>query len=470
MKKKKYILALGGILMAGGMAAQTLNEAKELFLNGEFAKAKPVFQRLVKQAPSNANYNFWYGACCYETGELSESIPYLEKSAARKVINAYLYLGKAYFDSYRFDEAVDNLEEHIVWLEKKKRDTTEAEQLLNKLRSGSHMFRGVEKVAVIDSFVVDKTDFLQAYKLSPQAGEIKETGEGTCTSFTNEMGDKMMIAKENEEGQTQLYTQSMLIDHWGDPEKVNSLNETGTNLNYPFVDSDGITLYYSAQSDESLGGYDIFVTRYDSEENTYLRPTNIGMPFNSPYNDYMYAIDDFNNLGWFASDRFQPEGKVCIYVFAPNDSKEVYDYDLTGAEQLITYASLNNIQATWQNEDKVRIAKQQLAKAMYQQENVQKAKGDFTFIVNDGVIYHVLDDFRSAEARKLYQELSQKQKDLTALQQTLDEQRNLYATAGASKESMAPAMLDQEKRIQELYKEINRLLVEVRNTELKARM
>ncbi|MFR3186749.1 MAG: hypothetical protein ACLTOV_01045 [Phocaeicola sp.] len=43
----------------------------------------------------------------------------------------------------------------------------------------------------------------------------------------------------------------------------------------------------------------------------------MGMPFNSPYNDYMYALDDFNNLGWFATDRFQPEGKVCIYVFAP---------------------------------------------------------------------------------------------------------------------------------------------------------
>lgn len=470
IKKNRYILALGGLLMTGCLSAQTLSEAQKMFTNGEFDKAKPVFQRLVKQSPSNANYNFWYGACCYETGELKESIPYLEKSAARKVINAYLYLGKAYFDSYCFDEAVDNLEEHISWLEKKKRDTAEAEQLLDKFRIGSRMFRGVEKVAVIDSFVVDKTDFLQAYRLSPQAGEIKETGEGTCTSFTNEMGDKMMIAKEDGEGQTRLYTQSMLIDHWGDPEEVSSLNETGTNLNYPFIDSDGITVYYSAQSDESLGGYDIFVTRYDSEGNTYLRPNNIGMPFNSPYNDYMYAIDDFNNLGWFASDRFQPEGKVCIYVFAPNESKEVYDYDLTGSDRLITYASLNNIRATWENADKVRLAKQQLAKAMYRQQNEQKAKGDFTFIVNDGVIYHVLDDFRSKEARQLYKELEQKQKDLETLQRSLNEQRDMYASAQkAKKESMAPAILDQEKRIQELYKEIDKLTFEVRNTELKAR-
>lgn len=470
MKSKKYILALSGLFIAGISSAQTLGEAQKMFLNGEFAKAKPVFQRLVKQAPSNANYNFWYGACCYETGELEESIPYLEKSAARKVINAYLYLGKAYFDSYRFDEAVDNLEEHISWLERKKKDTTEAEQLLEKFRTGSSMFRGIEKVAVIDSFVVDKTDFLQAYRLSSQAGEIKQTGEGNCTSFTNEMGDKMLIAKEGEDGKTLLYSQNKLIDHWSDPEKLKDLNETGTNLNYPFVDSDGITVYYSAQGGNNLGGYDIFVTRYDSEDNTYLRPDNIGMPFNSPYNDYMYAIDDYNNLGWFASDRYQPEGKVCIYVFAPNESKEVYDYDQTDENQLITYASLKDIKATWGNADKVRLAKQQLAQVLYQKQNTQKAAGDFTFIVNDEITYHVLEDFQSEEARQLYQELEQKQKDLEALKHSLNEQRSIYATAQKNtRESMTPAILDQEKRVNELYQEIARLSFQVRNTELKAR-
>ena len=77
------------------------HKAKQLFLNGEFEQAKPAFQKLVKQAPSNANYNYWYGACCYETGRKKEAQPYLEKSAARKVIDAYRYLGKLYYDIYR---------------------------------------------------------------------------------------------------------------------------------------------------------------------------------------------------------------------------------------------------------------------------------------------------------------------------------------------------------------------------------
>lgn len=76
-----------------------------------------------------------------------------------------------------------------------------------------------------------------------------------------------------------------------------------------------------------------FVTRYNTNTDTYLVPENVGMPFNSPYNDYMYVIDEYNNLGWFASDRYQPEDKVCIYVFVPNDSKRTYNYEAMEPEK-----------------------------------------------------------------------------------------------------------------------------------------
>ena len=91
MIRKKYIACLFALGLTSSMMAQNLEQAKKLFLEGEFEKAKPVFQSLVKKAPSNANYNYWYGACCYETGEKVEAQPYLEKSAARKVIDAVSY-------------------------------------------------------------------------------------------------------------------------------------------------------------------------------------------------------------------------------------------------------------------------------------------------------------------------------------------------------------------------------------------
>lgn len=470
MDKKYKLMLLALACCSGSMSAQTLAQARKWFTDGDFEKAKPVFQRLVKQAPSNANYNYWYGACCYETGETSEALPYLEKSAQRKVIDGFLYLSKAYYDLYRFDDAITNLEDHIYWLERKKRDTAEADSLMTKFRLGARMIRGVEKVTVIDSFVVDKKDFLAAYKLSKESGTITSnlTDSMVCTRFVNEMNDRMIEAMPNAEGETKLYSSVKLTDQWSKATPLADLNDTGENLNYPFMDSDGITLYYAAQGEGSMGGYDIFITRYNSDDNTYFRPDNIGMPFNSPYNDYMYAVDDFNNLGWFASDRRQPEGKVCIYVFVPNETKDVYDYETTEPEALAELAMLKEIQKTWSDAGKVRIAKQQLAQIMYGEEE-QKQRHDFYFVIDDNVVYHFLSDFRSAEARKMFQSLQQKEKDLTTLRRSLEELRSQYASAAqAGKAQMAPGILDKEKRVEELYKEIETLSINIRNAEIKS--
>lgn len=464
MKQKKYLTALLGLCMAGTAGAQTLTQAKNFFEQGEFEKAKPVFERLVKQSPSNASYNFWYGACCYETGESEKAYTYLSKSAKRRYIDAYLYLGKWCYDAYRFDEAEENLNEYIDLRSRKKGSTEDGERMLEKVRRGQRMIRGVEKVAVIDSFVVDKQDFLKAYKLSADAGDIQITENGV--QFTNEMGDKQLQSVRNAEGQASLYSSMKMIDQWSKPEAVTSINELG-NADYPFVAGDGITMYYASDNEESMGGYDIFVTRYDSDDNSYLRPDNLGMPFNSPANDYMYVIDDLNNLGWFVSDRRQPEGKVCVYVFVPNASKQVYDYENGDPDQIAALARLDRISDTCTDEDKVRTARQQLAALVYSKdENTRKA--DFTFIVDDSATYHSLRDFRSAEARKQFQMLQQKEKDLESLIGQLDKKREAYAQAAESnRANMAPGMLDMEKRVEQLRQDIEELTNTVRNTEIR---
>ena len=216
-----------------------------------------------------------------------------------------------------------------------------------------------------------------------------------------------------------------------------------------------------------MGGYDIFITRTDSEENSYFRPDNIGYPFNSAFNDYMYAIDDYNNLGWFASDRYQPEGKVCVYVFVPNESKTTYDYDAMDAGKMISLAKLDNIALTQTDNNIVAKARQRLAKVMYASENKHK-KTDFTFIVNDNRIYTSPDDFRKPKAKELFREMSKKQDDLNALEKELGQLREKYSKSDkATKDSMAPGILDKEKRVKDLRTEIDGMTTEIRNIELK---
>ncbi|MGL5958502.1 MAG: tetratricopeptide repeat protein [Phocaeicola sp.] len=465
---RKNILILVVLLAAvTQLTAQNVELAKSLYSNGEYEKAKPMFESLVKKAPSNANYNHWYGVCCYETGEKTKALPYLKKSADRKVLEGYHYLGKLYADLYRYDEAVAKYEEYVNSLKKRKIATETAEAELAAIRIGARMMKGVEEIMVIDSFVVDKKNFLESYKISREAGQLGEDEKITGTAYQTEMGNKLIYSNSNEAGQMELYTRMKLLDGWGEEEPISSLNTMG-NVNNPFLMPDGITLYFAADGESSLGGYDLFVTRYNSETGQYFRPENIGMPFNSRANDYMLVIDEFNQLGWFASDRNQPEGMVCIYVFIPNESKVIYNYENLSDQELVEAASLHSIQATWKNEKKVRTAKQRLAALIYSKSEKTK-KGEFEFIIDDTAIYHTLGDFRSEQAREMYIQLQQKEKDVVSLEQALTEKRQQYgAGSNGQKQELTSAILEMEKRTKQLWIEIKKLTQDVRNSEIKS--
>ena len=108
--KRKYILFIICSFFLGGVSAQTLEQARTLFTKGDYEQAKPVFQKYAKSQPSNGNYSYWYGVCCLKTGEPEEAVKYLETAVKRRVAGGQLYLGQAYNDTYRFEDAVNCFE------------------------------------------------------------------------------------------------------------------------------------------------------------------------------------------------------------------------------------------------------------------------------------------------------------------------------------------------------------------------
>ena len=179
---------------------------------------------------------------------------------------------------------------------------------------------------------------------------FKDSGKEGGTVYETELGNKLYYSEMQPDSTLSILSRNKLLDKWSDGSLLpGSINEA-MNADYPYVLTDGITIYYASDGPGSMGGYDIFVTRYDTNTDSYLMPENVGMPFNSPYNDYMYVIDEFNALGWFASDRYQPEGKVCIYVFIPNSSKQVYNYESMDPNKMISLAQLHSIKDTWTND------------------------------------------------------------------------------------------------------------------------
>jgi WD40-like Beta Propeller Repeat. len=470
----KYYILLVFCLFTVTLSAQSLADAQKMFTQGEYEKAKPVFQRYVKTQPANANYNFWYGACLVETGEAEESIPYLEQAHKRKVQNTPLFLGKAYDKVYRFDEAVKMLEEYIAAQQKRRQPVEALNVLLDKFKRNARMIKGVEEVTVIDTFIVDKVSFLDAYKLSEESGSLhffskffKSNWNHEGTVYETELKNRIYYGNMDTDNTYSIYSRNKMIDEWSKESLLPGSVNDDANSNYPFLLTDGITIYYASDGENSMGGYDIFVTRYNTGTETYLNPENVGMPFNSPYNDYMYVIDEYNDLGWFASDRYQPEGKVCVYVFIPNESKQTYNYEQVEPVKMRNLAQLISVKDTWEDDDAVKAAKKRLEAAINRKPQ-EEVHYDFDFIVNDDITYHSLNDFKSPTAKKLFVGYQQLMKDYRQQIEKLAIQRKWYVEAGEDqRKRTTPAIIDLEKRVHEMSMEVDQFEIKIRNEEIQ---
>jgi hypothetical protein len=350
--------------------------------------------------------------------------------------------------------------------------TPEQQEHLEKLE---RMRASTEKVMFIDSIVVDKKQFLKYYNLNPDCGSLKTyedvfKSKKQPNSFVHvlEMDKLRLFSKENNEGIINLYYQECIANKWQRESRISGINDGRrfSRVNYPFMMGDGQTLYFAADGIEGIGGYDIYVTRYNKDTGRYLRAESIGMPFNSEANDYMYAIDEYDSLGWFATDRNQPEDKVCIYTFIPSSIRQTYDAEEYTPEQIKEFADISDISKTWTDSAALTAALGRLRMTALRK-NQQETGREFTFVINDDLVYTRLADFKAPDNNSRYFQLMALDERYQKISAALSNAReNYHSAAQDEKEELREVILTAERRCQELRAEMKNLEKTIRNLEI----
>lgn len=333
---------------------------------------------------------------------------------------------------------------------------------VNKLYES--MLQSTAKVMFIDSVVVDKEQFLQAIPLPSDLGQIKfRPNSSHLLEYQNELDDRKFIA-DGDTAITLLKTQTATGKSWSLAEKLPGLDNKEYLLqNYPFLASDGITLYFSAEGLLSMGGRDIFMTSFDSDKGIWLQPQNYGLPFNSPANDYLLIIDDLDSLGWLVTDRRQPEGKVCVYTFVPTSVRQNFEVDGLSNAMLKSYADIKSIKDTWKfgNRQTAMLRLKNIRTKIRKQQN----KNNINFIINDKQIIRSIDDFKSDESRKLYKQLVEIKQIITEEEHQLQKQRIQYESDSSMREKLYPIIIKEEQLIQKQKLEQIAIEKRIRNIE-----
>lgn len=131
-------------------------------------------------------------------------------------------------------------------------------------------------------------------------------------AFIYNNGNSMIFASDvnHEVENLDLYImQKDAKGKWGKPTPIVELN-TPLNDDAPFVADDG-TFYFSSRGHDSMGGYDIFRTKYDSAAGQFNEPENLGAPINLPNDDTFFTM--YGGFAYLSSSRPEGYGQVDIY-------------------------------------------------------------------------------------------------------------------------------------------------------------
>lgn len=433
MRKSLYSLILLLTAALTAMAAKPLDEAKHLYLDGKYEEALPRLEALRKSSPRDGNVNYYLGSTLYALGRYNEAEAPLKVAEGRGVTDASRLRAVIALDAYRLDDASEALD---TWEAKLKKNKKQAPDELGEMQSRLIMMRNmlerVEKIEIIDSLVVDADDFFTHYRLSRSAGHLVPAAEAGTDAATvvyrPENNGELIWAEADTTGTLRLMSAQILDDGTTDsPRHLDDELAGGGNADYPFLMADGMTLYFAADGDNSLGGYDIFLTRRNDDG--FFQPQNIGMPYNSPYDDYMLAIDESTGIGWWATDRNRIPGKVTIYVYITSPTRVNVDVD---DPALAGLARISSIAATQTPGKDYSALRERIAAIGDGRHSARTGQAAFEIALGNGRIARSLDDFSNARARKAMEELLANRAEREKTAAELEKLRDRYRAGDRS--------------------------------------
>lgn len=103
-------------------------------------------------------------------------------------------------------------------------------------------------------------------------------------------------------------------DKWGDAVNLGPTINTMYDEEAVFMHPDGKTMYFSSMGHNSMGGLDIFKSKFDEASGTWGQPVNLGYPVNTADNDVFFVLSASGRHGYYTSVGTDSKGGRDLYI------------------------------------------------------------------------------------------------------------------------------------------------------------
>lgn len=345
-------------------------------MEARYYRALPLYEQLLADEPTNANYNYKIGLCYLNSAEKLKSTSFLEQAIlnaskgymemqygeVKAPVSAYLFLARAYHLDYKFDEAIQAAEKYKSFT-KRRDDIEEANKLIQECKNARELYNNPNQVKIrnlgeqVNSRYRDFAPVLtldgeQLIFTSNREGNIGEINEedglpfsdiycanveeqGWAKAFAIDSsinsgsheaaiavsgdGTKILIYKEDNNGD--IYITELMGKSWSIPVPIGKGINSDAHEPSACFSVDGKKLFFVSDRKGGFGGKDIYVASL-GEDGTWGNIQNAGPMINTKYDeDAPFMHPDGKDLFFCSNGHNTMGGYDIFYSIFNNESK-----------------------------------------------------------------------------------------------------------------------------------------------------
>lgn len=221
--------------------------------------------------------------------------------------------------AYNFQEAVKYCEAAVDALDST--SSAKAEEQLLLARNGLNMMGFCSQPVVVDKQTFPLQDFLLFYPLKDfswrkSPNQLDSLGGDNLSRavYVPDGSRDIYYSAKDEEGIRNIYATHLADSLWSVPALINEQLTSSSDEIYPMLSPDGQSLYFASKGLYGMGGYDLYVSQWNKETGDWDVPVNMGFPYSSPYDDFLFVNTEDGKYSIFASNRECGRDSVTIYV------------------------------------------------------------------------------------------------------------------------------------------------------------
>ncbi len=376
----KYLLLFTTILVVSvKIFAQndTINYKKDFtqaefnFYDEDYFHALKIYKKLYKLNPNNSNLAYRIGIC-YLKAFNSESkkinaIPYLEKAVnnvtqnyqegdineTRANVDAYVYLGDAYFINEELDKAIETYksftsinQENINYFTpiiNKKIETCNNAKILKTLpiiiteknlgEPINNTYSNFNPIISRDGKMLVYTNDLRFYKAifysfkkdgqwtTPKNFNVETNTNNSLISLTLSPDGKDLYIYRDDLGNGNIYKSTFDGQKWSKIKKLNKNINTRDLETSACLSADGKTLYFASNRKGGYGSLDIYKSELTADGD-WGKAVNLGPTINGKFDEISPQILDDNKTLYFASQGHYNMGGYDVFISMLTDSNK----------------------------------------------------------------------------------------------------------------------------------------------------